>query len=418
MPADDPLAGATGGAAMASDDGAPRSPPTPPPPRPVSFSFFFYLAVYVFLLALLLPRLLPSWPWRAFQRDQFIVCGVLNLDPAPGVFVMTSRLESVSPTHRVLILPGLATGAFSFRRLYRSLESRGLHVVVLDLPGQGFSPAPPAARGAARVIQEIMNPGAFQQASSPYAPAQEAAAAVARAAEALGLGVGGGAFHLVLHDSALAAGAAFVAGANPGTVVRSVTLIDATASEEPAFPAAIFSVPVVGKLVLRVPPLFRWLLRRFCARGMGAEDADAHRALMLVKGQARVVEAWKAMNHSFDLAEWRESSEEVRKLPMMVLWSGTWSSRWSSEGKKVAAALPDAKFIHHSGGRWPQEDAPEEISKVITEFVTTFEEAAGGYHLSRSFKGFNPFAAERVNYIFQSSICTSIQFCNLNSKTR
>lgn len=353
MPVDDPrpLGGATGGAAMASDEGAPLRPPTPPPPRPVSLRFFFYLAAYVFLLALLLPRLLPWWPWSAFQREQFIVCGVLNLDPAPGVFVMTSRLESVSPTHRVLILPGLATGAFSFRRLYRSLESRGLHVVVLDLPGQGFSPTPPpTARGAARVIQEIMNPGAFQASSSPYAPAQ-AAAAVARAVEALAYLGGVGPFHLVLHDSALAAGAALAAG-NPGAV-RSVTLIDATASE-PAFPAAIFDVPVVGKLVLRAPPLFRWLVRRFCARGMGAEDAGAHRALMLVKGQARVVEAWKAMNHSFDLAEWRDSSEEVRKLPMMVLWSGTWSSRWTSEGMRVAAALPDAKFIYHSGGRWPQ----------------------------------------------------------------
>ena len=67
-----------------------------------------------------------------------------------------------------------------------------------------------------------------------------------------------------------------------------------------------------------------------------------------------MIEAWKAMNHSFQLGEWRGSSDEVRRLPMMVLWSGSWSDMWIDEGKKGAAALPDAKFVYHSGGRWPQ----------------------------------------------------------------
>jgi pimeloyl-ACP methyl ester carboxylesterase len=184
-------------------------------------------------------------------------------------------------------------------------------------------------------------------AQSPHAPA-EAAAAVARAVEALGVAP----VHLVIHDSALAAGAAF-ASANPGAV-RSVTLIDATASL-PAFPAAVFDVSVLGRLVLRVPALFRGLVRLCCVRGMGAEEAEAHRAAMRGEGRTHgVIEAWKAMNHSFQLGKWRGSSDEVRSLPMMVLWSGTWSDMWIDEGKKVAAALPDARFVYHSGGRWPQ----------------------------------------------------------------
>ena len=133
-----------------------------------------------------------------------------------------------------------------------------------------------------------------------------------------------------------------------------MTLVDAAASL-PAFPAAVFDVPVLGRLVLRVPALFRGLLWLCCARGVGAEEAEAYRAAMWGEGKAEgVVEAWKAMNHSFRLGEWRGSSEEVRRLPMLVLWSGSWSDMWIDEGKKVAAALPDAKFVYHSGGRWPQ----------------------------------------------------------------
>ncbi|PWZ25570.1 Protein AUXIN RESPONSE 4 [Zea mays] len=387
--------------AAPDEDAAPRPSPPPPPPRPLSLAsalpFWFYFAAAVSLLALLVPHLLPPSspaPLPPLLRGHLAAGRFLKLDPAPGLFAVTSRPTAAggdSPAHRVLVLPGLAAGSLSFRRVLSSLSSRGVHAAALDLPGQGLSPASPAATAPARTsaLREIMNRGVFHAfehlvqtgevpyqeeepaasaARSPHAP-DEAAAAVARAAEVLGVGP----VHLVLHDSALAAGAAF-ASANPGAV-RSVTLVDATASL-PAFPAAVFDVPVLGRLVLRVPALFRGLVRLCCVRGVGAEEAEAYRAAMRGEGKAEaVVEAWKAMNHSFQLGEWRVSSEEVRRLPMLVLWSGSWSDMWIDEGKKVAAALPDAKFIYHSGGRWPQVDAFEEISGVITEFVTSAEEA-------------------------------------------
>ncbi|CAD6253670.1 unnamed protein product [Miscanthus lutarioriparius] len=395
----------------ASDEGAPPRPsPPPPPPRPLSLAsalpFWFYLAAAVSLLALLLPHILPPSsspaPLPPLLLGHLAAGRVLKLDPAPGLFAVTSRPAGIgggggSPAHRVLILSGLAAGSLSFRRVLSSLSSRGVHATALDLPGQGLSPAPPAAPAPARTsaLREIMDRGIFHafghlvqtgevpyQEEPPRAAAQrsphapyEAAAAVARAAEALGLGVAP--VHLVLHDSALAAGAAF-ASAHPGAV-RSVTLVDAAASL-PAFPAAVFDVPVLGRMVLRVPALFRGLLRLCCARGVGAEEAEAYLAAMRGEGKAEgVVEAWKAMNHSFQLGEWRGSSEEVRRLPMLVLWSGSWSDMWIDEGKKVASALPDARFVYHSGGRWPQVDAFEEISGLITEFVTSSEEAAGGH---------------------------------------
>ncbi|CAO2141958.1 unnamed protein product [Urochloa humidicola] len=398
MPAADPPAAA---ADAASDEGAPPHalpPRPPPPPRPLSLAsalpFWFYLAAAVSLLAILLPRISPSSsspaPLPPLLRDHLASGSVLKFDPSPGLFAVTSRPSSAaaSPAHRVLILPGLAAGSFSFRRVLFSLSSRGIHAVALDLPGQGLSPSPPARTSA---LREIMDRGIFHAfehlvqtgevpyqeepaappSPSPHAPA-EAAAAVARAVEALGVAP----VHLVLHDSSLAAGTAF-ASANPGAV-RSVTLVDATASL-PAFPTAVFDVPVLGRLALRVPALFRGLVRLCCARGIGVEEAEAHRAAMRGEGRTLgVIEGWKAMNHSFQLGEWRGSSDEVRRLPMMVLWSGTWSDIWIDEGKKVAAALPDAKFIYHSGGRWPQEDAYEEISGLIAEFITSSEEAGGG----------------------------------------
>ncbi|KAL6842919.1 hypothetical protein ACP4OV_027232 [Aristida adscensionis] len=403
MPAADPPAPAPAPADGASDQAPTPQPPPPPPPRqrPLSLAsalpFWFYLAAAVSLLALLLPHLLPSSSHAPLPppllRRHLAAGRVLKLDPAPGLFAVSSHPASAAAggsPHRVLILPGLAAGSFSFRRVLSSLASRGVLAAALDLPGQGLSPTPPAATAAparSSALREIMDRGVFHAfehlvqtgevpyqeapaagapapASSPYAPA-EAAAAVARAVEALGAAP----VHLVLHDSALAAGAAFVA-ANPGWV-RSVTLVDAAAAL-PAFPAAVFDVPVLGRLVLRVPALFRGLVRLCCVRGMGAEEAEAHRAAMRGEGKAQgVVEAWKAMNHSFELGEWRRSSEEVRRLPVMVLWSGTWSDKWIDEGKKVVAALPDAKFVYHSGGRWPQEDTYEEISELIAEFVAS-----------------------------------------------
>ncbi|TVU24698.1 hypothetical protein EJB05_27151, partial [Eragrostis curvula] len=348
----------------AADEGAPPGFLS----RVSALNFRLCLAAAVFLLAILL----PSTSFRAPRHRPITVSGVMKLDPDLSVSTVSSRPRDASPTGRVLILPGLAAGAFSFRDVYRSLASRGLLAVAIDLPGQGLSPKPTAS--FFRVLVRLLRTGGDSRAPpSPYAPAQ-AAAAVARAVDALGVAP----VHLVLHDSALAAGAAF-ASANPWAV-RSVTLLDAAATPQPAFPAAVFGVPVAGRLVLWAPPLFRLLLRLCCVRGTGLSmAAHEHRALMMWKQTEWVVEAWKAMNRSFELGEWRRSSEEVRELPMMVLWSGTWSDWWIKEGHKVAAALPDAKFLYHSGSRWPQVDAAVEISELITEFVTSFEEATGDY---------------------------------------
>ena len=82
---------------------------------------------------------------------------------------------------------------------------------------------------------------------SLHAPDEEATA-IARTVEALGVAP----IHPMLHDSALVAGAAF-ASANTGAI-RSMMLVNVAASLS-VFPAAVFDVPVLGRLVLRVPAL-------------------------------------------------------------------------------------------------------------------------------------------------------------------
>jgi hypothetical protein len=61
----------------------------------------------------------------------------------------------------------------------------------------------------------------------------------------------------------------------------------------------------------------------------------------------------KKLNSSFDIAEWG-GLDGVKGIPMQVVWCSGWSKEWSEEGRKAADALPQAKFVTHTGGRWPQ----------------------------------------------------------------
>lgn len=174
--------------------------------------------------------------------------------------------------------------------------------------------------------------------------------------------------HLVLHDSALGAGANWVL-MNPG-LVQSVTLID-PAAEFVAFPSWMLGPPVIGELLLASQFLFERLLRLCCSRSLDGSAAEAYRLLLKGKdGRKAVVAAGKALNYSFDLGEWT-SSDVVKDMEFQVMWSNSWSDRWIDEGRRAASAIPRAKFASHSGGRWPQEDAAEEISGKIVQFVSS-----------------------------------------------
>lgn len=173
---------------------------------------------------------------------------------------------------------------------------------------------------------------------------------------------------LVLHDSALGLGANWVLE-NSG-LVRSVTLLDTTSSS-PALPLWVLAMPVVRELVLGFRFVFVRVLELFCSKSVGGLDVEAHRILLKGRdGRRAIVGMGKKLNCSFDLVEWG-SSEGLKGLPMQVIWSSGWSKEWSEEGHQVANALPRASFVTHSGGRWPQDDAADELAESISQFLST-----------------------------------------------
>jgi hypothetical protein len=51
---------------------------------------------------------------------------------APGGRARRGRVLKLDPTHRVLVLPGLAAGSLSFRRVLSLLSYRGVHAMALE----------------------------------------------------------------------------------------------------------------------------------------------------------------------------------------------------------------------------------------------------------------------------------------------
>ena len=91
-----------------------------------------------------------------------------------------------------------------------------------------------------------------------------------------------------------------------------------------------------------------------CSKDMTLSQIEAHRILLKgSNGREAVLGSLKKLNHSFDIALWG-NSDAVNGIPMQVIWSKQVSDVWSEEGQRVSKALPKAKFVTHSGSRWPQ----------------------------------------------------------------
>lgn len=297
----------------------------------------------------------------------------------------------------MLFVHGLGCSSYSFRKTIEFLGQRGLNAVAIDLPGSGFSDKSMvvveegSGGGLTRVWEvysEIREKGLFwgfdQLVEKGYVDFEgndvrvrkrEAVKAIELGSEEMGrvLGqvvdsMGLAPVDLVLHDSALGLGANWVLE-NPG-LVRSITLLDTT-SISTALPLWVLRTVVVRELVLGFRFVFGRVLELCCSKPVGGgSNAEAHRILLKGRdGRRSVVGMGMKMNCSFDLVEWG-SSEGVKGLPMQVVWSSGWSKEWSEEGRRVASALPQASFVTHSGGRWPQDDAAD-IAESIFQFLST-----------------------------------------------
>lgn len=280
----------------------------------------------------------------------------------------------------LLLIHGLGSNSYSFRHVLRSLASDGLRAVAIDLPGCGFSDKtvleeverPHGVLGRfLEVYDEIREKGLFwgfdQLIETGQIPYEEEKIRVSKRkvlralvlkSEEMGRVIGQvvdamelAPVHLVLHDSALGAGAIWAAE-NSGSI-SSVTLID-SAAKLAALPTWVLEIPVVREVVLGFPLAYVGLIRFCCSRSMERSVVEAHRVLLMGRDGKRAAAGFgKGLNYSFDLGEWAES-ESMAAMPVQVLWSSSWSHGWIEEGRRIADMVPRAKFDTHSGGRWPQ----------------------------------------------------------------
>ncbi|KAK9919835.1 hypothetical protein M0R45_028410 [Rubus argutus] len=393
-----------------------ESKPTPTPPPSKSpqyghspFTFWFYFTVAVSIITFffvsfssLSPQDPKSWflslPTSLRQHYSKGRTIKVQTHPEKSPFEVFTTEKGLTASENVLIVHGLGLSSYSFRKVIESLGSRGVHVVAFDLPGNGFSDKSVVEIGDSPggfmgrfwyVYSEIQEKGLFWAFDEIVATGQvpyeeiEARASKRNVVKPIELSpseigkvlgqvietVGLAPVHLVLHDSALGMVSNWVL--ENVQSVRSVTLIDTGSKSVGALPLWVLEVPLVREFVLRFSYAHALLIKLSCSRGVDRLDLDAHRVLLKGRdGTKAVVGMGKKLNYSFDIAEWG-GSDGLKGVPMQVLWSDSWSKEWTEEGRRVANALPKATFVTHSGGRWPQEDAADEIAGHIANFVSS-----------------------------------------------
>ncbi|WCJ43143.1 alpha/beta-Hydrolases superfamily protein [Euphorbia peplus] len=396
----------------------PTPPPEPPNPKPKPkpdpttnpFTFWFYFTLSVSLITLStisLYSLSPSSNPRSFflslsppLRHHYSKGRVIKVhlpQSQKPTEVFSFETENRGGNEKLLILHGLGLSSFSFRKVIELLGSKGYHGVVFDLPGNGFS-------DKSMEVLEERGDGFFERVSDVYSlikekgifwafdnmvetgelPYQEImkhysklksvvkpigldsedmGRVLGQVIESLGLAP----VHLVLHDSSLGMVANWVL--ENSNRVRSITILDSVS--KPALPLWILRVPVLRELVLGSNFVYQRLIQLYCSKGFGGFDSEAHRVMLSGRdGRRAVLATGNKLNTSFSVAEWG-GLDAIKGMPMQVIWSNTWSTEWSAEGRKVAEALPQAKFVWHSGGRWPQEDSTEELVDNMVNFVSS-----------------------------------------------
>ncbi|XP_057722777.1 protein AUXIN RESPONSE 4 [Arachis stenosperma] len=394
----------------------PRKPKSQPQSQSSPFSFFFYFTLslsliilyFLFFSSSLSSQDTKSW----FLSLPTSVCHHYNngrtvkVQPLPNhspieLFTIQEPSPSPSPSpstvsENILIVHGFGLSSYSYRHVLHSLASKGVRALAIDLPGNGFSDKSMevTVEGINGVLgrfwyvySEIKEKGVFwafdQMVETGQIPYEEILARMSKrkVSKPIDLGpqemgkvlgqvidsLGLAPVHLLLHDSALGFTAPWIS--QNSHLVRSVTLVDPVSSTSGALPICVLEYPVVREVVLGFSLAFAKIVNMCCSKRIRVADADAQRLLLKGRdGEKAVVAIGKKLNYSFDIAEWG-GSENLKTVPMQVLWSSGWSKEWSDEGNRVARALPQANFVTHSGGRWPQEDAPDEIAEKISEFI-------------------------------------------------
>ncbi|KAI3873434.1 hypothetical protein MKW98_008086 [Papaver atlanticum] len=269
-------------------------------------------------------------------------------------------IESDSPRNEgeetVLLIHGFGCNSYSFRSVIKSIGLNGIHAVGLDFPGSGFSDK------SEFVVKYERLGRIFGWFSDIYSDLRKKGWTLTKIlkpmdldSEDVGTIIGqviysldlSSPVHIVLHDFALVMCASWTSWNLE--VVRSITLIDSTPAST-AFPLRMLEMPVVRDVVLGFSFAYQGLLRNCCSRSVNRTVAEAHRVLL--------TDGLDGSIGGFDLGDWADFMEED-SVPIQVLWSRNWSEEWTIEGSWVAR------------GRWPREDAADEIAETITNFVAS-----------------------------------------------
>ncbi|XP_050225005.1 protein AUXIN RESPONSE 4 [Mercurialis annua] len=376
------------------------------------FVFWFYLTLTVSLVTLLTITLSSltssssdpksfflslSPPLRHhYSQGRTIKAHLAKNQPPTEIFTVESgKLGSLS--EKVVIVHGFGLSSFSYKKVLSFLNSNGVHGVGFDLPGNGFSDKfidVLVERGngvlerffdAYNLIREkgvfwafdnMVETGEvpYEKIMSHYSSLKTVAKPIVLGSDEMGrvLGevietMGLAPVHLVLHDSSFGMVANWVL--ENLELVRSVTIVDA--GSKPALPLWVLEMPVVREIVLGSNFAYRRLVEVCCSKGVGGLDLEANRMVLKGRdGRRAVVGSGQKLNSSFSVVEWG-GLDGVKGLPIQVIWSNSWSKEWNDEGRKIAEALPHAKFVWHSGGRWSQEDAADEVADNIVKFVSS-----------------------------------------------
>ncbi|MCP1727687.1 pimeloyl-ACP methyl ester carboxylesterase [Natronospira proteinivora] len=247
------------------------------------------------------------------------------------------RPEGVeAPRGQILLVHGLAGSTYSWRKVAEPLASVGYRVVSVDLPPFGYSEA--------RV------------------PGDDAASAETLLWGLLEALDQGGGWHLLGHS--MGAGVVARMAVDAPESVRALVMVSGTPD------TAAEGGRGIGGLVMRYPPVRRWLTvigsgRLLNPEGMGralssaygrdatAEEIDAYLAPLLTSGKPDAV--IRFLHQGQEVVE----PEQLQGLPLTVIWGG--HDEWVplSNGRRLADAADAPLQLIDEAAHNPMETHPE-----------------------------------------------------------
>ena len=252
----------------------------------------------------------------------------------------------------VVLMHGLPSSSFLYRKVIPELAARGFRALSFDLPGLGFADRP------VDFDYTFTGLGRF------------AVAAV----DALGLDR----FHLVVHDAGGPVG--FELAAAIGNRVRSLTLLNTVVDMNTVpFPMEIYARFATRKRWPALPParVTRELIYRVGIRNRSAvppEEVDAYRELVLRDDNGRAyLRIMRNLERTAEKARLYMAVVDTRNVryPVQIVWGADdpiLSLRKhglrarEAAGLRTIAALPGKHFL--------QEDMAPEIAAIVAEFAS------------------------------------------------